>query len=261
MAEVDDADRDAGQVADSEQHQELPRKQEDQHAEHGCREKHRGPRAAPAAEAEPLAGEGRDGRHHERRDHRGIERDHVERGRSRVRHRDRKQHRKRRAGRRHAGEIRLAPRRMHLVCLDVEAGESHRRGKREGGQRQKGDARHDAAAPEIEQHDRRDAEAEKIGEAVELGAESAGDMEPPGQPAVEAVEDGRRHDGAEREVQMPFDREADRDQAAAQRQRGHSVGERLDRDVGRSALLRRVWATHDRSLPRRFALAIGIPPS
>jgi hypothetical protein len=94
--------------------------------------------------------------------------------------------------------------------------------------------------PEIEDQRRRDAEIDEIGETVELGAEPRRALEHARDAPVDAVEHGRKHDGAERDLEPAFDREPDGGQSGAQRQQGDQVGhQRAHRDRPEAAPPRR----------------------
>src|SRR5262249_8002410 len=71
-------------------------------------------------------------------------------------------------------------------------------------------------APEVEDHRRRDAEIDEVGEAVELGAEPRRALEQPCDASVDAVEHRGEHDRRDRPFELALRGEADRGQPRAQ---------------------------------------------
>ena len=72
--------------------------------------------------------------------------------------------------------------------------------------------------PEIQHQAGRDAEIDEIRKAVEFGAEFRLALDHARDAAVDPVEHGREHDGGDRELHPPFDRQPDRRQPGADRQ-------------------------------------------
>ncbi len=70
-----------------------------------------------------------------------------------------------------------------------------------------------AEPPVEDQERRRHAEVDEVGEAVELGAEARGRLQEARDAPVDAVEQGREHDGAQRQLVAPLDPHADRGEA------------------------------------------------
>ena len=129
---------------------------------------------------------------------------------------DRQQHHDGRGRRRHADEVVGLPFRLLLVERDVEAGEPQRGGQREDHHADPAEALQAAKAPVEDEERRRHAEVDEIGEAVELGAEAGGRLQQARDAAVDAVEQGREHDGTERQLVAPLDPHADRGEPGAQ---------------------------------------------
>jgi hypothetical protein len=71
----------------------------------------------------------------------------------------------------------------------------------------------------------RDAEVEEIGERIELRAETGGALERARDPPVEAIENRRAGDRANRPFDRSFHGEADRSHAEAERDQRHDVGQ------------------------------------
>ncbi len=127
---------------------------------------------------------------------------------------------------RHAGEMLVG---LVLVLgfhgLDVETGQTN-------GAAGAIDKRHGPAGaarlmqrPQIDEHGRRDAEADEIGEAVELGAELAVRAEQARHLAVHRVEHGGDDDGDHGRLPVSHQREADRRGAGAQGKQRQPAGQ------------------------------------
>ncbi len=144
---------------------------------------------------------------------------------------------------RHAGEEALRVGRLRPQRLaglgdggGVEAREPQRRAH---GEQDAGDVAQRAyplQRPQVEQDRRRDAEAQEVGQAVELGAEAARALEQPRDAPVQPVDDGGDHDEGRGLRPAPFQPEADGDEAGAQADQREQV---RDQPVeGRAALAR-----------------------
>ena len=129
---------------------------------------------------------------------------------------DRQQHHDGRSRRRHADEVGRLPFRLLIVDRHVEAGEPQRGGEREDHHADPAEALQASEPPVEDEERRRDAEVDEIGEAVELGAKAGGRLQEARDAAVDAVEQGREHDGAERQLVAALDPHADRGQPGAQ---------------------------------------------
>ena len=182
--------------------------------------------------AQRLAGIGRDAAHHHQRDEDDVGRlHHREAGRADEAEQvqvDRQQHRQRAGGRRDADEEVLLPvRPVGIVDHDVEARQAQRA-------RHGVDQHHDPAergevvqAVHVQHEARRDAEADEVGERIELGPEARGGLEQARDAPVEAVQHCGDEDGDDGAVELvvalhgqPHGREA-----RAQRHQRHKVGQ------------------------------------
>ena len=80
------------------------------------------------------------------------------------------------------------------VSLDVESGQAHPDADDVQERHRPPHAIQRPQSPLVGQHRRRHAEGDHVGQRVELNAEVGGGVSQPGQPAVEAVQDGREDD-------------------------------------------------------------------
>ena len=86
--------------------------------------------------------------------------------------------------------------------------------------------------PEIDEHRRRDAEAQEIGERIQLCAQVGGDLEKARRATVQGVGHPRQDDQDDGELEALIEPIANRRQAADDADHGEDVGHLMDQRLG-----------------------------